>query len=121
MGNNGSGGIMWVSAQNKNNNEDEDNTSNQQEQPAIVWPSRVQQQEPELSSEYSVKGAMPQNRGKYDSKGEDSHSQKYARDNKGPEDYQHFYNKFSNQVDLNGSQNFGPSNENARYGPPNAN
>ena len=28
MGNNGSGGIMWVSAQNKNN-EEEDNTSNQ--------------------------------------------------------------------------------------------
>ena len=121
MNSNGSGGIMWVS-QNKNNNEEEDNTSNQQEQPAIVWPSRAQQPEQEAAgSEYTLKGAMPQNRGNYDSKGEDSRSQQYARDGQGPEDYHQFYNKFSNQMDLNGSQNFGPPNENARYGQQNAN
>ena len=80
MANNGSSGIMWVSAQNKNGNEEEDNTSNRQEQPAIVWPSRVQQQENEVGSEYNVRGAMPQNTSKYDSKGEDSRSSQYMRD-----------------------------------------
>lgn len=87
----GSSAVTWLSSQNKKKqNEDEDNVSSKQD-PAIVWPSRTQNRENDMNSEYNAKGAHGGSRGKYDSRVEDDQSQKYGRDPQGAEEYNTYW------------------------------